>query len=95
MIGFAVEATVSGGVVVPPLVHQVSHVTVAVIVLIAADPGTEFHAVHAPQDEIDHAGHRVGSVNGGRPAGEDFHPLDHLRWDLVDVATCGEHTVLW
>ena len=44
----------------------------------------------SPQDNVDHAGERVGAINGRSAVGEDFDPLDRCHRDaseIVAVAT--------
>ena len=45
----------------------------------------------APQDEIDHTGNRVGTVDGGARAGDDVGALDQVGRYAVDV---GRHRVV-
>src|SRR5262249_42196930 len=49
--------------------------------------GEAFHAVL--QDEVHHAGHGVGAVGGGRPAGHHVDVVDQGGGDLVGVDGAG------
>ena len=37
------------------------------------------------EDEVDHAGHRIGAVHGRGAAGEHFDSIDHAERDVADV----------
>ena len=63
-------------------------VGVAVAFVELAPAGLHFSSVSGvPEDEIHHAGHRVGAVLGGGAVAQHFHPLDRDRGDGGEIRT--------
>lgn len=64
---------------------QAANEVVTVVMLVGTRGGVELDTVDLGQNEIDHAGHRIGAIDRRFAAGDDIDTLDERRGQETDV----------